>query len=69
MTKTLSHRVGHIYLASDELMNSHFLAYQLPNLFQATHSGAQCLTGVQKSNIIIKIFSGGDLSAKYKSPR
>lgn len=68
MTKKLSHRVRHIYLVSDELKNSHFLANQLPILLQTTHSGAQCLTGVQKSNIIIKIFSGGDLTAKCKSP-
>lgn len=73
----LSHRVGHIYLVSDELKNSHFLAKQLSNLLQTAHSGTQCCTGVQKSSIIIKLFSGvilltnisplGDQGTRHKS--
>lgn len=62
------HWEGHIYLALNEFKNPHFLADQLPNLLQTTHSVIQCHTGVQKPNIIIYIFSGGVYCQRRTSP-
>lgn len=40
--KLSSHWEGHICLVLNEFKNPHFLADQLPNLLQTTHSVTQC---------------------------